>query len=423
MSDLTFNPHFTPPRQPVPAAQRHASPGRNAWMVWTLAVVMALSLTGYPIAGGLSQYFGLESTYTSYPYRAIVIGLSLNAIALAFTVGNTSMGQFRLPVPIFAFLILYMGRLLWDYSFSTIPNVERDLMFFVAAVLIPTVAMGACYTHYEERAAAIGLLAVGVTACILILLNQSVLSALSSAVDSSGRLGFESLNPISISYAGSYTMIAAYVVGQTMRWQYRVAFTFPVVGLGFMTFLAGGSRGPLVSLAVFLMLASLVNRRARVPLILGILLMVILFYVFGEDLALFQRFLAITNDLSVWERLYVQQASIEQAIENPVFGNAYLELTTLSYPHNILIESGMALGILGFGLMFVLQVKLLYDSYNLLKNGHFLLPFIVVAALVNAWISGSIFGAVDFFVGGCLVWLMLDQQKKFSASATSRGTI
>lgn len=412
MPDLALSPQLPAHMANQVVRRQVEKSSRNPWMVWTLAIVMALSVTGYPIAGGLSQYLGLDSTYTSYPFRAIVIVLSLNAIAMAITVGNTTMGQFKLPLPVIVFMMMYLARLLWDYSFTAIPNVDRDLLYFIATVLVPTLAMGACYSHFEERATAIALLAVGTTACILIQMNQSFLYELAASVDRSTRLGFESLNPISISYAGLYTMIAAYVVGQGMRWQLRIVLTFPIIGLGFMTFLAGGSRGPMVSIAVFLLLASLVNQRARLLLVLGICIMSVLFYVFGEDLAIVQRFTAFSYDMSVWERLYIQQMSIDQAISNPVFGSAYLELSTLAYPHNILIESAMALGFLGFGIMIALQIKFLIDSYSSLKAGYFLLPFIVVVAIVNGWISGSIFGSIDFFVGGTLMWLLISGSSK-----------
>ena len=49
------------------------------------------------------------------------------------------------------------------------------------------------------------------------------------------------------------------------------------------------------------------------------------------------------QDRSSYERLDVMRLSIDEAIANPLLGYAYIEPVTGIYPHNLLVESALAL--------------------------------------------------------------------------------
>ena len=97
-------------------------------------------------------------------------------------------------------------------------------------------------------------------------------------------------------------------------------------------------------------------------------------------------------------------------MQNPLLGFAYVDPLTQSYPHNLLLESFLALGVFGLALMAALQFRLLTLAYQVGQRGNILIALIGAATFVNAWVSGSLWGSGVFF--SCITLLGLQRRNQ-----------
>jgi O-antigen ligase len=382
---------------------------------WSMALLITLVLIGYPIAGSIAQIFNLESTVTSYPFRGGVLALS---VGLTFAI--LARQKYEIALLIVFFFAAYTIRMIVDLEVGGYPEIETDILYFLATVMAPTIAMGAS-RYYSERITALLLTVLGAFACALILYGLQTSNIYSAEISFSTRAVFEALNPITIGYTGLYTAAGAYVVFLISPWRTRIWVAIPAILLGLTVLVVGGSRGPLVAAGLFLAVYAFTRTTGIIALVFSVLGAFMLFNIVGQDLAIVQRFTDISGDPSVWTRVYVQELSIDAALANPIFGSSYVEPITLAYPHNLLIESAMALGLFGFVLMAAIQIRLVLDTYFLLRNEHMLIPFIAVTSLANAYISGSLYGSANIFIVVVLarITTRIIQQGKNAASANA----
>ena len=374
-------------------AYGNSSTGKDRWLTWLVSLILALSLVGYPIASSAAALIAVDNAVINYPLRGIVVLLSVVLIVVAFT-----QGSLRIPKLITTFLLLYSVRLLVDFEVIDRVIVERDALIFLSTLLVPSLAMGSTWRHYSESLAALVTVGFGSLACILIVIALYGGMGVSTTIDLGSRAWLENLNPITIAYTGIWTALAAYSARQFCSAPVRLLVLWPLVALGIITFLLGGSRGPVVGLGLFFGLRALINGRGALATLLFLGAMVTIAAEKFANLAIFQRFTNLATDPSVLERLLVQGRSLDQGMDNPLWGSAYLELSTLSYPHNLLLEAFMALGVMGGLAMLAIQVNLVRSTITMMRTGYILLPGLASMAIADAWISGSIFGSGDFFI-------------------------
>lgn len=378
---------------------------------WLFGLLVALTLVGYPVAGSLAQILNLESTVASYPFRGLMLVLSLVLVTIGIVTA-----RFKLSLTIVTFLFLYLARLVVDSENGIFPDANRDLLFYIVAVLVPTLAVSVS-SVYNERRTTILLCGLGIFASLLILYALRTEVVGETDLTFTRRASFDTLNPITIGYTGLFTAFSGYamLVWVAPRWKFAIAI--PAIVLGMLVMALGGSRGPLVGAVLFLAVYAVVRRYGSLALGLFGAFAYGVYLTVGQDLALVQRLQSQGGgDQSMWERFYVQQSSFQAAIENPIFGLSYLEPSTMAYPHNLLIESGMALGIFGFALMLAILLKLLTVSFTLLRGGQLLIPFMGLCAFANANLSAALFQSSDFWLVAMLCWLAGKR-----ARATERG--
>ena len=359
---------------------------------WSLALLITLVLVGYPVAGAIAQILNLESTVTSYPFRGVVLVLSAG---LTFAV--LARQKYEIAVLVGIFFAAYTIRMIVDLEVGGYPEIETDIVYFLATVMAPTIAMGAGQ-YYNERITALLLTTIGAFACLMILYGLQTSNIYSEEISFSTRAAFEALNPITIGYTGLYTVVGAYVLFLVSSLRTGVVVAIPAILIGLTVLVVGGSRGPLVAGGLFLAIYAFTRTTGIFALIFVVFGAFMLFNIVGQDLAIVQRFTDLSRDESIWTRIYVQELSIDAALANPIFGSSYVEPITLAYPHNLLIESAMALGLFGFVLMAAIQIRLALDAYYLLRNRFILVPFVAIAAITNAYISGSLYGSANIFV-------------------------
>jgi O-antigen ligase len=168
------------------------------------------------------------------------------------------------------------------------------------------------------------------------------------------------------------------------------------------------SRGPLIALALCVGLYTL-NLRLW-PLLL--LMVGIAFFVVdaapivdGESLFDRVRITGESGEYSTTSRLDLIGVAWSEFLDHPIFGSGYSLPLFGGYPHNIIVESGMALGLVGFLLMIALVGRSLLRSAVEMNGPHAFSAVLFVQYFVSSQFSGSLWGdpALYLFIGRLLV--------------------
>jgi len=168
--------------------------------VWLFVFV----ITGYPAAALLSVIMNLDSTSVSIAYRMLVIFFS---IWLILTSRNPERHRGGSLLAIFG--ICYFARLVWDWSIAQVPGSADALVFFLAVVIIPTVALWRGANSLRGLEVERLLFIFGSLICIMALgIDILGIAPERSTTDMMKRLSYDNLNPISLGHSAVSTLIA-----------------------------------------------------------------------------------------------------------------------------------------------------------------------------------------------------------------------
>ena len=372
--------------------------GGSALLAW----IIALSISGYPLVGVVVTFLGGGSAALSYPFRAAVIILAGMGVAELLRQRLT----FRPDIAIILFWWAYLIRLVFDLGNPAFDNTAADLTFFVATVLIPATAVMILASRFDELKLAKLLFYLGVVVSF-----GSLYYFLTGRVDAEflesqeSRLQLAVLNPISLAHVAVTGLISALVLWR----HYQILPGGKIALLGgtaicLIALFLSGSRGPLVAAAAVLIGYSVVRGRVGQLFAAAVAAAVVLQgLVTSHGLLMIDRLKNTFLDASSQERLTYQAAAIDQALANPVFGSAYVELISRQYPHNLVIESAIALGLGGLALFVFLCGRGTVQAVRRLRQGEVLLPLIYIQYLVAAQLSASLWGSASFWIAIVLV--------------------
>lgn len=347
---------------------------------WSLlAVCYALAMAGYPIWAGVAGFIGQdENRLVTIVYRVVVALLSL----WVFMQSRSR----RMPsgdVLVFAAMVFwaaYLARIAVDgyVRHLNLPVPAYEMLVSSVLLAIVPALVGLIYPTDREMVQARNLIAAAILIALILVWLDSRTAMVQSEYLSRGRLAIGKLNPIGVGkIAGSLFLVALSVLygGQRPRTPgaWLVWLTAGLLGLAFM--LMSASKGPILSvlaaLAVFALLPFKPGRVATMALVVAAVVVVSLLANEAIDRYLGFNFLdrfvlafVYTDyDMSSVERIVAFNGAWEQFLRNPFWGDAIIESTTSYYPHNSILESLMATGVLGT------------------------LPFLVVttASLIAAW--------------------------------------
>lgn len=378
------------PRIPPPSAGR---PARSAPAEYLLALLVALSVAGYPLSAVAGIVMGWDSRTTSIPFRLLV---DLIAAATLFVV-LIRKDRVQLSIPLMALIVLYLMRLVWDLQVGRFTTVQTDLTFFVATAAIPALAAGIAAGHWRDHLVARMVFYVAAAAGGSILFLDLIgFYAVAELTEETGRLSAEAVNPITWGQLGASLLMAVLVLWFRSGFWVRVQLAMgSAIGLWLMVI--ANSRSPFVSLGLAIGCFLVATRRWRLAFALVFIGAVVVFG--GDVLDHLQGSRLITlQDASSTGRLVMMRSAWADFMSHPFTGTGYLDSTFAQYPHNILIESGMALGGVGFILVFYLLVISSRRSFRAIRGGDVMLAFLFWQALALAMLSGALFGSGVLFV-------------------------
>ncbi len=387
---------------------------RHARLMRMLSWAFALSVIGYPLAGLLAVFVNVPSWATSYPFRAAVAALSF----ALFWQARALRRQGRAHVLITVFWILYVLRLVWD-SLLGPPGAAEALFYFTLTVAIPVAALMRGAVHWDEVHATKVVFYMGSAICGAgMVLGLGIVATDRMMSDITNQLFLDTINPITFSHAGVTTLLAAASLfsGKTRQ----VSSGTLAVGVAFAVgcMVQAASRGPLVALVACATLAALAQNRWTLLALVAALGGAVASS--GTALEIFTRFEALEDvqgDASSLERLLLQANALHMFQQSPLIGAAYAEFEMNTYPHNVFIETAMALGVVGLLPLIAMTLLCFWNSWRLLRRGQMLLPLLFIQFFIGFQFSSALWGATAYWACTGLLLCASAPKKRRKASA------
>lgn len=221
------------------------------------------------------------------------------------------------------------------------------------------------------------------------------------------------MDPLTISYVGSL-LIGISFSRLLFNTSYRnTRFLLAGILIGICPFLIGGSRGPILALIIPFILAFLSRIRLTIKkksikyLIFLIIALVSALTVFGS--IAFERlnhiFIDIASKSQDVKRLWIWETAFKQFLHSPVFGDS-IQVKGVDYPHNLIIEVLMSVGIVGFIPFFILMCLGIYKSFRILKfhPSCAWLYIFFFQALIMGMLSGNVYSNIWYWSSLALVF-------------------
>ena len=373
-------------------------------MAWLLVAV----IIGYPVAGLAASALNWDSLIASVPLRVAVLVLSLWV-----WMRNRNPGDHPGQAWLVGFATLYTIRLVWDAAINSVPGAAEAIVFYLLTVLVPALALWRGVHALDERQAVRLMFGTGTLICTVALAMHLLgIGQDRSLTEATGRLSFEALNPISLGHAAATTLIAA--MCQLHKGSRASTLPWLLAGstVAALVLMLAASRGPLLCLVFAALVFATTTRRWHWLL----LPLAILPWVVDADAELWQRFSNLEEDASALERLILQANAIDQFLGSPFLGSAFVESEFLTYPHNLFIETAMALGFVGIVLLLALLRHALGSMMRQFRSGLLLVPLLFLQYFVSAQLSGAIYGSSALWVCiGLLIGRQTRQRRQFAS--------
>ena len=389
--------------------------------------LIVFTLIGYPLVALIPSVFDKVSTFASVPYRLGILTLALVVFVIQFMRDAPALS---INLLLKLFITFYLFRMIWDLVYMHIPNASYAFLFFIVVCMLPAVAIGKSGTRaLNECKLALRLIVLGTVVCgvavtthlLDIKLNRSLMAA-------TGRLSFDALNPISLSYVAVTTLVAFVWLSIEQRWSVRLLSALSIVTLpALLCLLLAASRGPIVALELsllWLFLRSDVDITKRCFIVL---LMTAIFFMifFNNDVGigsgsgsgsgsvprrnLYTVFISPSTDESMFERSLLLKNSSEAIMQSPIKGTSYNDYKM--YPHNIFIETAMSLGFLGFLMLIsiILSIYKYYDPRS--EQSKSILSVLFIEYFISSQFSGSLWGMSELW----MLLVLITAQPRFNA--------
>lgn len=373
------------------------------------ASLLTLNLVGFPLIAGVTTYFNVNSTNYSILMRAIILGMSILLVMLTQVSNRIKFVHGIFWMPLLFFWFAYVLRIYFDTILEPITLSKEVIIYWIWAVGACIVPMLGLLTYpkdnYFNSAYKLSFLLLVLSSILVSFLGSGIYTPEHGAAYESGRLRIESLNPISVGHLGLSLLLLS--IWPFFRGDKQSPVHIQVIYiisslLGIYLLVASASRGPIVAFVLvlfFYFISEDLKRNWKVLAVTAILILsIVQLGNYLEDTGSYQFLSRIENvlnskDIAVSGRELSYEGAVDQFIRNPIFGDALEEKKTRTYPHNVILESFMATGVIG-GIPFIFLILYgVFISYKLikLKTEHGWIPMIFIQYLLAAQFSGGIY--------------------------------
>jgi O-antigen ligase len=119
----------------------------------------------------------------------------------------------------------------------------------------------------------------------------------------------------------------------------------------------------------------------------------------GESVFERLRLLSLPTDETVVQRLGLGELAWQEFVQHPMFGSGFSLPVTGQYPHNIVLDTGMAMGIFGVALFLSLSAAGLWRAFLAMTgSGDEFMASMFIYDLVASQFSGALWSQTVLFV-------------------------
>jgi hypothetical protein len=369
----------------------------------------------------------LDSQQVTVPFRVLVAAVALGALASWYGRGV----RICFTVPVIATLALWLCLIVRLVHGTLIDPLPGSLGSPVSQVVL--LSLGACFlpalAFLEAPSAATLAVArrwamwLGLFAMVAVLYVGLTGSANAVIFH---RLGTTVLNPISVGHLGVSILILCLSGSPSTAATVRAGR----IGLGLLSsavVLASVSRGPIAAALVALLLVAFRRRDAgalsttrlalRVLLlgaVLGVIVYAVVYLQENDYVDVEERFFDVLQDSSAQERAHMLVSAWRGFLDHPWLGSSFVEVHSVTYPHNIVVESLMATGVVGFALLCFNLSGALMAAFGLVRHAtpYAWIGLVFIQYVLNGLSSGSLFLDASYWSFGFAALALAESNKQ-----------
>ncbi|RWO76411.1 MAG: O-antigen ligase domain-containing protein [Mesorhizobium sp.] len=348
---------------------------------------------------------GIYTTVSGVDNRTVSIALRLiiAAVCVFLIAKAISDNRFKINGLFATFLILYFIRLVYEYSYQNNDYALVAIQFYLLSVAIPAIAVGS-YSEYlllSQKRIVFLLSFSGVLflpAYFYAFKNGLLFTQ--GTDEFNVRYAAEAVNAVSLGHVTCTIAIASffYLIEYRPRLTLYAVLATVLAGAGVALFLSGARAG-IVGLVVAAVVYA-VARPSRLAILLPFALGGLMYL--PQDHYLVKRMNDLVNaqwDKGSLARLEVQSTAISDFIDSPIVGKHFIDMSWGPglYPHNILIEILMALGLIGAVPLYLIFGMSIYRAIKFRADITFY-TIIYMVSFAFLQTSGAIWSAGNLFV-------------------------
>ncbi len=363
-----------------------------------LVLLFTMSIIGYPVAGLVAVLLDLPSGYVSIPFRLLVLVCSVFLFLVAVTRSRYSWFQ----IILIFFLVIYLFKLVWLSINDQSAVVNKALFLYIVAVIAPVVAVMVSAQYWSSAKAMSSVLVIG-SIIIFLSIYLSGIETNRNLWSVTGRLSFDTVNPISLGHVAVTVLIAIYCkFGQVSRNYVRLLLCGLALAALWLLF-ASGSKGPLLALFVVVVIIFFLSKRKLKLLLWAFAALPILFFIM-LDSSLFNRIESVMLDASTSHRVELIASTLQQIVLAPMHGSSFIVDGMNIYPHNVILEAAMTVGIPITCLFLILFIPA-FNRYKQAYSMHGLFLYLIfIQYFIGSLLSGAIYASAALFV--CMALLL-----------------
>lgn len=365
--------------------------------------LIAFSFLGFELISYLPENLHVDSRIVTIPFRALYVMICIIILIHLNWIKNVKLSN--LYIIIIIFWVYYFLRAVYDLLFDPMPlktSPTDFLLFAFVLSLLPIFPFMLKINLNTLNRAKFVLFLFAIVVNVLGFLNNYQ----SLKDENVGRfLGNEILNPISYGQAGVVLVILCitYFFDQNIL---RKIFLIGLIAFGIANIALAASRGPMIQLAIVVLFFVLFNLKKigykNIILLFGALISIAIY--FSDYLVFFDTVISrieetgLNNGSGNEERYLFFKGALNQFLSNPFFGDFIEERRFGGYPHNIILESLMVMGIIGGALFLYIYVSSIKNALALIKiEITSWIGLMLTMQLIAALTSGSLYSSFSFW--------------------------
>ena len=379
-----------------------------------LSIVMCLYT--YPITSSFGYLLGASTSSLNIFFKSIVF---LVYLVCFYRLASHKGKLLLVNIPLFLILILYSIRLLLDLSIFNISNplysTPYILLYFFLLTLLPVynILKTGFYLNIPKFIKYSGVLLLIINVgYLLVTLNNGlgladIFNSRISVVDQNNS-DKSIINPIIVGlYGASLSIYSLYKILIKSKASMLCIFMF---FLGLFNLAVSASRGPLlvIIILIFLLILKFFTSTKKgfntfFGICIGYIISFFIVYPFVKqfDFFLVQRVEAFFMFEEETRNLIIESA-MNDFFNNPIFGAHIFDSAYNSFPHNKIVESLMACGLIGGVFMIYSFKPFLINLYNVgfkkVNTDYGWMVVIISPFVIIGFTSGSFWSAPEFWV-------------------------